>query len=547
MRHALRYFDCLCETGPIENKDPAAPWTTEDILACMDWCEIDGALLGHTMSRREDPMTARSILADEIAKAPDRLFPIWSAMPNDAGDTEDPTDLIGAMRAADVRAIKLFPASHGFPTDISVIGPLLESLRDAGAPVFLDATEFGGDADRPFHAFHEIASNFPTLILVAQRFGWGQQRVALALLDRHENIHIEFSKFQCNRGLEVCARRYGAERLLFGSGLPAMSAGAARAYIDYADISDEARQLIAGGNLSRLLGGVRPAPFAPPPEADEDKLRAAVRLGLPVEDSPVLDAHCHVLPEGSNSAGRVVMYRGDAKGLIEIADRMGTRTTAMMSWSGPIGGDMPRGNETVRRAMSDFPDKVVGVAYFNCTHYSPAELLAELRLRFDEQGFLGVKPYRNVGAPYDDPLWAPVWDFANDRGLYALLHIGGFDMVRRMADRYPDMVFLLAHSGASWERARAVAQVMNEKPNVWAEVTLTPVTNGAIEYLATEGDENRVVYGTDAPMRDPRPQFGWVAWARLPEATRRKILGENFVRLIEKVRRAKASPKSSEP
>ena len=193
--------------------------------------------------------------------------------------------------------------------------------------------------------------------------------------------------------------------------------------------------------------------------------------------------------------------------------------------------------------MRRFPEKVVGVAYLNPTHVSEAELLTELRLRFDEQGFLGVKPYPRVGLKYDDPLWAPVWEFADARGLYALLHTGGkagdVSVVRKLAEAYPKADFLVAHSGGSWALARQVAEAMRACPNVWAEVTLTPVTNGAVEHLALEGDEDRVLYGTDAPMRDPRPQFGWVAWSRLPEPTRRKVLGENFARLLDKVRQAK--------
>jgi predicted TIM-barrel fold metal-dependent hydrolase len=45
----------------------------------------------------------------------------------------------------------------------------------------------------------------------------------------------------------------GAERLLFGSGLPAASPGPAIAALQYAFVADEQRAMIAGENLSRLL------------------------------------------------------------------------------------------------------------------------------------------------------------------------------------------------------------------------------------------------------------------------------------------------------
>jgi predicted TIM-barrel fold metal-dependent hydrolase len=239
------------------------------------------------------------------------------------------------------------------------------------------------------------------------------------------------------------------------------------------------------------------------------------------------------------------MYRGDAEGILETADRLGTRLTAMMSWGGPIGGDMRHDNDIVAEAMRRHPGKVAGLVYVNPTHHTKDELLAELRLRVDGQGFVGIKPYIHVGVSYDAPLWQQCWEFGEARGLYALLHTGGkagnTQTVRNVAQRHPSMSFLVAHTGGSWEMARETAAVMRDCRNVFAELTLTPVTNGVIEWLAREVGDDRILYGTDAPMRDPRPQFGWVAWARLPEASRRNILGRNFEALLSRVREAKAA------
>ena len=38
---------------------------------------------------------------------------------------------------------------------------------------------------------------------------------------------------------------------------------------------------------------------------------------------------------------------------------------------------------------------------------------------------------------------------------------------------------------------------------------VTPVTNGVVEYLVEATDDEHVLFGTDAPMRDPRQQLGW--------------------------------------
>ena len=74
-------------------------------------------------------------------------------------------------------------------------------------------------------------------------------------------------------------------------------------------------------------------------------------------------------------------------------------------------------------------------------------------------------------------------------------------------------------------------------PNVYAELTLTPVTNRVVEYLVEATDDEHVLFGTDAPMRDPRQQLGWVLWADLPMESKEKVLGLNFKRIVDRALR----------
>ena len=60
---------------------------------------------------------------------------------------------------------------------------------------------------------------------------------------------------------------------------------------------------------------------------------------------------------------------------------------------------------------------------------------------------------------------------------------------------------------------------------------------GAARRVVVEAtDDEHVLFGTDAPMRDPRQQLGWVLWSDLPEQTRVKILGANFQRILDRVK-----------
>ena len=86
--------------------------------------------------------------------------------------------------------------------------------------------------------------------------------------------------------------------------------------------------------------------------------------------------------------------------------------------------------------------------------------------------------------------------------------------------RYPDMWFILAHTGGSFGAARDGIEVAKKFPNVSLEITLTSVTYRVIEFMVSHVGADRVLFGTDQPMRDPIPRNsdGW----HIPIALRHK-------------------------
>jgi predicted TIM-barrel fold metal-dependent hydrolase len=230
------------------------------------------------------------------------------------------------------------------------------------------------------------------------------------------------------------------------------------------------------------------------------------------------------------------MHRGDAEGLLEINSHVGVRRTALVSWVGPLGSEPVEGNDIVARAVAAHPDRFLGVVYINPTHLSEEALTAELRRRVEEQGFVAAKPYPRAGLKYSDPLYTACWQYVDRLGLYVLLHLGdgagGVDTVAELAAEFSNAQWVIAHSGGSFAFAREVTAGMKAHQNIWAELTLTPVTNNVIEWMVSEVGDDRILFGTDAPMRDPRPQLGWVVWSDLPLESRLRILGGNYERLL---------------
>ncbi len=109
--------------------------------------------------------------------------------------------------------------------------------------------------------------------------------------------------------------------------------------------------------------------------------------------------------------------------------------------------------------------------------------------------------------------------------------------VNDLAEKYPEISFILAHSGASFHDARLAMEVALKHKNVFLEITLTSVTYRVIEFMVHHLGADRVLFGTDQPMRDPIPQFGWMAYTHCSYEEKKKMFGLNMQKIIRRVRR----------
>jgi predicted TIM-barrel fold metal-dependent hydrolase len=160
------------------------------------------------------------------------------------------------MRSSNVRALWAWPSLHHYLLDTTTFGPLLEEMVSRSVPLFLPQTEqSGGRAGWALAS--DLLGAFPRLVLVVtDQSVWGQDRYFRPLLDRYPNLFLETSHYELAHGLSALHKRYGAERLLFGSAFPRRYVGGAVYQLVQSDLPQAAIEAIAGGNLRRLLGGV---------------------------------------------------------------------------------------------------------------------------------------------------------------------------------------------------------------------------------------------------------------------------------------------------
>jgi predicted TIM-barrel fold metal-dependent hydrolase len=537
----LRYFDSFTCVGPRQRAHPAAPYALDHLLEEMEHCSIDGALVADTASLRYDPMWANRGLSDRLAEHPG-LFALWHVFPHHTGEMPEPEALFAEMRERGAaNAALIAPATACWNPLSATSDALLAYLAEHRI-----LTVVAAPTELPFAEVEQILQRYPTLPLLLRNVSWSHQRTVLPMLLRYDNLYIGFDTFQINRGIEWLVERGCEDQLLYLSNAPDMSMGAHRLYVDYAEVSQDARAKIAGGNLTRLLKGQ--VPGVTRENSNEDPVMAQARRAEPLS-VPVYDAHAHILDKGLDGAGGAfTMFEGDPEGVRRLGRRLGVDGIGVMSWNGIMVPDPDDGNRCVQCAIDFDREYFWGLGTFDVIRDSPETQHEKMREVFAEQRFLGLKPYPTFGFHYDDPRYEAWWEFANAHGLYAGLHPNRLDLSEfdKLCQNYPNATFVAFHCGRDYWTADHAIEKAQRYSNFMAEITLTPVCSGIIDYLVAGCGAERVLYGSDLPMRDPRQQLGWVVYSKLPLDKKKLVLGGNARRLIDKVSKARRSePKLS--
>lgn len=130
-------------------------------------------------------------------------------------------------------------------------------------------------------------------------------------------------------------------------------------------------------------------------------------------------------------------------------------------------------------------------------------------------------------------------------GLPVLSHVGNetaqvpIDKYLDLASRYPDVRFIAAHLGVGLLgiRERSV-DAWRERPleNVWFDMgTLRAFTTGAVEGLLEVVGEDRICFGTDAPLYVPAPFTRLLETLDISDEAREKIAYRNALTVLPRL------------
>ena len=257
-----------------------------------------------------------------------------------------------------------------------------------------------------------------------------------------------------------------------------------------------------------------------------------IHAGLPVDDIEIIDFHAHLGPYFNMH----IPWK-TAERMVAMMDMCGIDKTVISPTPG-LCSDLVYGNDQMLKAIRNHRGRLYGACAVNGN--IPELSLDELDRCFgQERDVVLIKMHPFLATcRMDDRTMKPIYRFASERGLFIIVHTwidqdayGNLDIFSSVANDYPGIRWLMGHSGGPMASRRAV-EIATMLPNVFLDLTVSMIPGRQIEFFVKEIGSERVMFGTDNPFIDPRPQIGRLCLADIEQKDRINIAGANARRYI---------------
>ena len=253
----LRLFDSCVTLGRFVS-DICIP-TAADLVAILDRYCIAEALVHEYHARGLPPLEHGNRRLLELIRNQPRLHPVWVLEPSVQPGHQPAEKLVTDMLAAGVHVARLRLRAKGVLPWLWE--DLLGALEAHRIPCFFDfgplETTQGDLTDEDMDALRAIALKHPHLSIIISHVmgGLGVHPAVIYLIHRVPNLYLDITgilEYWRNVAFEV-----GPERVLFATGMHFTDPGILVSNVQYTPgLSEEAKRLICGDNLRRLIGGV---------------------------------------------------------------------------------------------------------------------------------------------------------------------------------------------------------------------------------------------------------------------------------------------------
>ena len=263
------------------------------------------------------------------------------------------------------------------------------------------------------------------------------------------------------------------------------------------------------------------------------RIRSLAVEGMPLKDELIIDSHAHI-----GLMSDVHIPYGKLKGIISHMNHLGIDQLCISAYAG-LFADYKLGNDLVARAVRDYPTRFIGFAVIN-PNYSEEEIQAEMRRCTERLNMRAFKLHPGCHYyPPDGPKYFPVFEYANAHSYMVLNHTWGINAsyLNKVAAQFRNACFIIGHGSSlaavrGENRPSGYEELLRKRDNVSLSLT-TCYRFGEVERLVKEVGSEKVLFGTDMSYLDGASQLGTVAYARISDEDKRKILGLNMKQIID--------------
>jgi hypothetical protein len=258
----------------------------------------------------------------------------------------------------------------------------------------------------------------------------------------------------------------------------------------------------------------------------------------------IIDSHIHI----GYMAG-FYMPDNSLERMIRVMDRTRTRIVCASHIVGLMTHQYEYAHRETLEAVRSFPGRVCGYAVYD--PFFPRSLETVKRY-LKEDGFIGVKVHpAGHQYPLDGEGYDPLWKFASDQGVPVLTHTWDatpqntfpYELVPaqvnaqpvlagKIAERYPDLRLIMAHSGGHYNGHLQAIQVAGSRENVYVDIAGETIGFGLIEWFVREIGAGKILYGSDLNWLDPRAHISRVLGADISPPEKERILFRNAQELF---------------
>jgi predicted TIM-barrel fold metal-dependent hydrolase len=251
----------------------------------------------------------------------------------------------------------------------------------------------------------------------------------------------------------------------------------------------------------------------------------------------IIDIHTHLLTVGAEPS---LTELGQAE---QLARRNGIARLVLLANVTAMGGPNPTPDDIITMnthtlaVMAHKPQLYIGFCYLNPAH--PVEFInAEIDRCVVRGGMKGIKLW--IAVKCTDTRLDPIMQRAAELGV-AVMHHAWYKQtayayqestpqeIADLARRWPQVTIVMAHlSGA---RERGICDIA-DLPNVLVDTAGSQPDAGLVEYAIGRLGAERVLYGSDWPLRDFGVQVGRVVGAGLSDKEQKLIFYENAQRVL---------------